>query len=201
MGKSTIMKYLNGHHKVRQALRTWSTDAGSTLITAGFCFWYNGTALQKTQEGLLQSLLYQALENHRELIPVVLKGSFDVSTNSLDVYWTLPRLKAAFHELVAQKEVPLKICFLIDGLDEYVGEHSEIVEVFHNMAKFENVKTCVSSRPLIVFDRAFKVCPGLMLQNLTFDDIQIYVENRFHSDERFQELELEEPGLGPDIAR
>ena len=142
-GKSTIMKYLNGHHKVRQALCMWSTDAGIPLIMASFYFWYNGTALQKTQEGLLRSLLYQALENHRELIPLVLKGSFDVPANSLNVYWTLPRLKAAFHELVAQKEVPLKICFLIDGLDEYAGEHSEIAEVFHNAAKFENVKIAI----------------------------------------------------------
>jgi hypothetical protein len=60
---------------------------------------------------------------------------------------------------------------------------------------------CVSSRPLIVFDRTFEVCPGLLLQNLTFDDNQVYVENRFHNDEQFRELELEEPGLGPDIAR
>jgi hypothetical protein len=200
-GKSTMMKFLNSHHKVQQALRTWSVDTGTSLITATFYFWYNGTTLQKTQEGLLRSLLYQALENHRELIPAVLKGSFDVATKDLEIYWTLPRLKAAFHELVAQTEVPLKICLLVDGLDEYAGEHAEIVEVFRNAAKHEHVKLCVSSRPLIVFDRAFKNAPGLMLQNLTFDDIQIYVESRFQNDERFQELELEEPGLGPNIAR
>jgi hypothetical protein len=197
-GKSTLMKYLKSHDMVQAALETWAVDV--PLVTASFFFWYNGNELQKTQEGLLRSLIYQALENHRELIPLVLAGTFDVLSIDLVSYWTLARLKGAFRRLVEQKEVPLKICLLVDGLDEYAGNHAEIVEVFQYAARFEHVKICVSSRPLIVFDRAFKDLPGLRLQDLTFDDIQLYVRNRFHHDERFHELELEEPGLGPDLA-
>jgi hypothetical protein len=197
-GKSTLMKYLKSHDRVQAALETWAVD--TPLITASFFFWYNGNELQKTQEGLLRSLIYQALENHRELIPLVLAGTFDILSVDLVSYWTLARLKGAFRRLAEQKEVPLKICLLVDGLDEYAGNHAEIVEVFQYAAQFEHFKVCVSSRPLIVFDRAFKDLPGLRLQDLTFDDIQLYVRNRFHHDERFHELELEEPGLGPNLA-
>ena len=54
-GKSTMMKYLNNHHRVHQALKNWAVD--TPIVTASFYFWYNGNALQKTQEGLLRSLL------------------------------------------------------------------------------------------------------------------------------------------------
>jgi hypothetical protein len=197
-GKSTMMKYLKSHPTVQGTLRTWADDA--PLLCASFFFWYNGNRLQKTQEGLLRSLLYQVLKNHRELIPIVLVETFEVASIDLMNYWTLPRLKHAFKRVVEQQEVPLRFCFLVDGLDEYAGNHAEIVQVFQDAAKHSHVKICVSSRPLLIFDRAFMTCPGLMLQNLTFDDIQVYVESRFRDDERFQELELEEPGLASDLA-
>lgn len=197
-GKSTLMKYLKGHSKVQDALSSWSGD--TPLIVAAFFFWYNGNALQRSQEGLLRSLLYQALDYHRELIPIVLSDVGNVSTIELESYWTLPRLSCAFKKLVEQKEIPLRVCLLIDGLDEYSGDHSEIAEVFRYASKFEHIKVCVSSRPLLPFDRSFKDFPGLMLQNLTFNDIQTYVESKFDADERFRELQIEEPKLGSDLA-
>ncbi|KAL2440891.1 hypothetical protein ABEF95_008482 [Exophiala dermatitidis] len=197
-GKSTLMKYLKHHSMVQKTLASW---AGSTsLITASFFFWYNGNTLQKTQEGLLRSLLYQALENHRELIPLVLSEVVDVPVRDLAHHWTLPRLKCAFRKLLQQKEVPVKLCLLIDGLDEYSGKHAEIAAVFRHAANLNHVKVCVSSRPLLVFDKSFKGFPGLMLQNLTFDDIQTFVKKKFNDDPRFKELEVEEPGLAPSLA-
>ena len=196
-GKSTLMKYLKNHDKVKETLKSWAD--GTSLVTASFFFWYNGNILQNTQEGLLRSLLYQSLENHRELIPIVLSEAVDVPMIDLTNHWTLPRLKRAFKKLVEQKEVSLKICLLVDGLDEYTGNHSEIAEVFRYVAEFEHIKVCISSRPLLPFDRAFKDFPGLMLQNLTFDDIEAYVKNKFNNDDRFKELEVEEPELGRNL--
>lgn len=197
-GKSTLMKYLKNHRRVKETLKSWA--AGTPLIIASFFFRYNGNALQKTQEGLFRSLLYQALENHRELIPIVLSEAIDVPMNELTNYWTVPRLKRAFRKLIEQKEVPLRICLLVDGLDEYAGDHSEIAEAFQYSSNFAHTKVCVSSRPLLSFDRAFKDFLGLRLEDLTFDDIQAYVKSKFQDDERFKELEIEEPGLAPNLA-
>jgi hypothetical protein len=43
------------------------------------------------------------------------------------------------------------------------------------VARSTIVKLCVSSRPSLVFDQAFKQFPTLSLQNLTFEDIKMYI--------------------------
>jgi hypothetical protein len=194
-GKSTLMKHLFNHGRCREALTAWAGD--TPLVTASFFFWYSGNDLQKSQIGLLRVLLYQCLADHRELIPMILADTARIQTTELSQHWSLPRLKSAFIRLLEQKTIPFKTCLFIDGLDEYEGDHSEIAELFKTVARFEQVKVCVSSRPLLVFDRALKSFPGLMLQNLTFDDIKTYVRNRLSTHERMKELECEEPELAP----
>jgi chromatin segregation and condensation protein Rec8/ScpA/Scc1 (kleisin family) len=194
-GKSTLMKHLFNHGRCHEALTAWAGD--TPLVTASFFFWYNGSDLQKSQIGLLRALLYQCLIDHRELIPMVLADTARIQMTELSQHWSLPRLKSAFIRLLGQKKIPLKICLFIDGLDEYEGDHSEIAELFKSVVGSEQVKVCVSSRPLLVFDRALKSFPGLMLQNLTYDDIKAYVRNRLSTHERMKELECEEPELAP----
>jgi len=194
-GKSTLMKHLLHHPRTKKALKSWADR--TDLIVASFFFWNRGSELQKSQDGLLRSLLYECLRGRRELLPLVLP---DTVTNDLLDYWTLPRLKAAFIRLIQQETVALRICLFVDGLDEYSGEHSGIAELFKSTACHQHVKFCLSSRPLLVFDRAFQPFPGLVLQNLTFDDIRIYVRTRLSVHERMKEVELEEPGISARLA-
>jgi len=191
------MKHIFNHDLTRQALNHWAGKL--PLATAGFFFWYSGGELQKSQVGLLRSLLYQYLKNHRELIPVVLSESFGLTTTDLTGHWTLPRLKRAFARLIRQDLCPLKICIFVDGLDEYHGDHLEIAKLFIKVGQSKHVKVCASSRPLLVFERHFDIFPGLSLQNLTFDDIKIYVKNRLGDNERMKELKYEEPELQPQL--
>lgn len=46
-----------------------------------------------------------------------------------------------------QAVLSLKICLFIDGLDKYEGDHSDVVEILQGLAKSEDVKICLSSRP------------------------------------------------------
>jgi hypothetical protein len=197
-GKSTMLKFLSNHPTVKQALNTWADK--TPLVFVQFYFWHNGSMLQKTQEGLFRSLLYQALRDHRELIPAVFPEATDIAKGEMDYAWTLPKLKAAFQRLLEQDLKPVKLCLMIDGLDEYLGDHTEIVTILRHASTLAHVKICATSRPLLVFERAFRGAPGLVMQHLTFDDINIYVKTRFRDDERFQELELEEPGVGYQLA-
>jgi hypothetical protein len=147
-GKSTPVKYLNCHRNISDTLPDWS---GKTPpITASFSFCYNGNDLQKTQVGLFRALLYRALRNHRELIPIVLSDAADVAPTDLPLYWTLPRLKSAFTKLMEQKEATLKIFLLVDGLDEYAGDHSGISQLSRYASNFEDIKLCVSSRTFAI---------------------------------------------------
>ena len=57
--KSTLLKYLSDLKKTRMLLESWSGQ--QELMVASFYFWYAGTEFQKSQEGLLKSLLYEIL--------------------------------------------------------------------------------------------------------------------------------------------
>ncbi|KAI0469619.1 hypothetical protein F4859DRAFT_136718 [Xylaria cf. heliscus] len=192
-GKSTLMKYLFCKSRTRSLLRHW---AGShTLAIAGFFFWNTGSVMQKTQEGLLRSLIYQVLSMHRELIPTVLQGVKLEERDATSGIWTTSRLRDAFGKLIKQDTIRLKMFFFIDGLDEYNGDHKIIAGMLKEVALVEGVRVCLSSRPLLVFERAFEGFPQLMLQNLTFRDISTYVTNKFNDNALMLQLQNDEPQL------
>ena len=58
-GKSTLMKFLATHGRTKTLLRQWSGSVN--LIVASFYFWTAGHDAQKSQLGLMKSLLYQIL--------------------------------------------------------------------------------------------------------------------------------------------
>lgn len=59
-GKSTLMKYILGDPKTQQNLKVWAK--GYRLYIARYFFWYRGTEMQRSQQGLLQGLLHTVLE-------------------------------------------------------------------------------------------------------------------------------------------
>ncbi|KFZ09645.1 hypothetical protein V502_08586, partial [Pseudogymnoascus sp. VKM F-4520 (FW-2644)] len=66
-GKSTLMKYLVKHDLVKESLDEW---AGSkSLVTGAYFFWSGGDSMEKSQLGLLQSLLYDILRVFPSVIP------------------------------------------------------------------------------------------------------------------------------------
>ena len=67
-GKSTLMKYISDNPRTRSLLSLWAGN--SKLCTAHFYFWNLGTELQKSQVGLLRSLILAVLESNRDLIPL-----------------------------------------------------------------------------------------------------------------------------------
>ncbi|KAH6664614.1 small s protein [Halenospora varia] len=210
-GKSTLMKYIYGHLKTRQELRQWAGP--SAFDISGFFFWNSGLEEQRSQRGLLRTLLFETLQTHRELIPKVLPHPWDTWSARVKtaiklgtapakaslltheaIPWTLSQLKRAFRSLIREcQNRNIKLCFFIDGLDEYDGDHDEIVEYFLGFACEPGIKMCLSSRPLVVFEEAFTEFPGLKLQNLTHCDIQSYVENKLGNHRHMARLSLKNP--------
>lgn len=66
----------------------------------------------------------------------------------------------------------------IDGLDEFEGPVDTVINMITDLADQTHVKVCVSSRPLLGFERAFGGKQSLRLQDLTFDIIREYAENK-----------------------
>ncbi|KAH6698160.1 hypothetical protein BKA61DRAFT_530992, partial [Leptodontidium sp. MPI-SDFR-AT-0119] len=218
-GKSTFMKRLvdDSQNRLYHLLRVWAR--GSPLCVATFFFWNSGTRLQKSQLGLLRALLCQVLSQHPELIPTVFPKEWStfysneiaeipdgsrVSPSSSPLPWKLTQLKEAFRALSSQTTTPLKICFVIDGLDEFDGDdgdYEEMGQLFKEITDSKQVKVCLSSRPWVVFEDLFDTDPNLKLQNLTYRDIERYVHDKFYLNRAFLKLTTREPAAGPALLK
>ncbi|KAI1378033.1 hypothetical protein F4677DRAFT_443950 [Hypoxylon crocopeplum] len=212
-GKSTLMKYLYGHPTTLETVRRWAGvkkedaryDAEEAkknkkpkvkLIRAEFYFWNSGHAIQKTQEGLLRSLLWRVLDQCPDLIPIVL-GDEANQENRRAIRagmfeWSKAKLKYLMTNLLTQGQLPIKLFLLIDGLDEYDGDHFELADWLMRTAS-KDVKIVLSSRPWNAFRETFAEVPQLRLQDLSYGDITAYVDGHLRSFPRMQALIKSEP--------
>ncbi|KAL6713126.1 hypothetical protein ACLMJK_009247 [Lecanora helva] len=193
-GKSTCMKYLGASSAVEQAVKRWAGP--NQLIRASFYFWRGGTPLQRTQEGLLRSLLYSILSQRRDLVQPCFPTKFDELRFGVDnESETIPLseyIKPAFL-LLAEMKIDIKIFLYIDGVDEFDGDHSDISSFFMSLTTSPTFKVLLSSRPIAACADTFKTCPSLRLQDLTRYDIQKYVEDTLGRHERMDQLLSENP--------
>ncbi|MCJ1381752.1 hypothetical protein MMC17_004863 [Xylographa soralifera] len=201
-GKSTLMKYLFGKEqktKIERHLEKWKTG---TPLVAMFCFHHRGTLLQKSQYGLLQSILYQVLKSDPSLMPSVLprvwsrviKNEYG-SCLGVKAAWKKSSLLKAFARLVNQVALTKNVLLLIDGLDECDGDHVDIVHMLENFASTAaptagGMKLCISSRPLQKFESAFADYPKIRLQDLTSDDIKLYVSEALEANKQMQHMRI-----------
>jgi hypothetical protein len=251
-GKSTLMKYIFEQPRLWKFLKIWAGDA--KLICANFYFWHLGSQMQRSQAGLLRSLLHQIFSQCGDLIPRHLSKLWrrvvfhprsyfylpetvlhdesvpeDESTSCAestsgtrsthhrksprlskqliftDQYldtlqenwypWSLEQAASILEEVIMQTTIPLTFCFFVDGLDEFDGDHSEIAALFHRVAALSNVKICLSSRPLLVFQQEFESCARLRVHELTKNDIRLYAHDKLSTHRRVLELSNIQPSL------
>lgn len=179
------MKYLYDHDDHVRHLRIWA--GGMCLVRAHFYFWNPGQQMQKSLEGLLQTLLYHILKACPDLIPILCSGRWSALSQSDDnaqtASWTLTELRNAFKLFKAQPFVTTRFYFHIDGLDEYHGDCWEVIETLQDLSTTSNVKLCLSSRPWNEFQDAFGRSNPNMLQlhDLTREDIEMYARENLQS--------------------
>lgn len=197
-GKSTLIKFIMKQRETLDALEYWA--GANRLFVASFYFWRLGTTLQKSQTGLLRSLLYEILGEYRDLIARVLPGFYNElaeriqhPNNSREAPHPLTHteVKFAFLKLIEQLPDSTRVCLFIDGVDEYDGDHAEISELFKQVASLK-VKLVLTSRPVRACRDAFGSCPGLRLQDLTGDDITTYIDDRIGNNRQIQRLRQED---------
>jgi len=192
-GKSTLMKFLKEHRDVPRYLQDWA-GPGVKVIVLHWFFWNAGSPMQKSREGLFQSLLFQVLRECPWLIPIVCATRWE--DNSLygekSSLWTLDELSDAFDILAQQPLVNYRFCMFIDGLDEYDAAPSEIIRILKRIAKSQSIKLCLSSRRWNDFQMAFgdgKSDNSILLENFTKRDIECFVRDILEDDESFTEAE------------
>ena len=152
-----------------------------------------GQALQRSQDGLLRSILYQILRQFPDLIPFATPSLSHCEDSSLyfDSTLTTTKLLGAFQGISTHiATAKVKFCFFIDGLDEYEGKPGDIIRLIELLKSTLQVKICVSSRPWNEFEKDFgqDKSKKLYMQDLTRGDIELYVRDTLENDGGFQEL-------------
>lgn len=190
-GKSTLMKFLCGHESTRSILMEWVGNAD--LVVAEHFFWLAGYALQKSELGLLRRLCFDVFRQCPDLMPIVCKeiwhspkGPDDDSESwtLASLYIILDRVKK---QLLQSGGRAVRFCFFIDGLDEYKGEHRDLLNILCKLSSSPDIKICVSSRPWNTIQNVLgrDPCQMLTLQDLTRNDIHTYVKGHLEVDEHF----------------
>lgn len=193
-GKSTLMKFLAEYQETFRALKIWSQP--HRIVMASHFFWIGSNSMQKSQIGLLQTLLYYVLSQCPHLIEVICHTRWEMGIHLELEPWTEGELFEALDNLSRQSHFSVKFCFFIDGLDEYTGgadryrgTYTELIGPIKRLASSSSIKICVSSRPWTEFETAFgsselKLC----LEDLTKDDIRRYVSETLGSDTIYRDL-------------
>jgi hypothetical protein len=191
-GKSTLMKFLLRDPRTQLILKRWAGD--DSLIIANHFFWNAGSSLQKSQTGLLRTLLFQILATCPGLIPKVCPDEWASSIIEVIHMWDRDRLFGVFQRISQLPDLPIKVCLFIDGLDEYDGDHQDLVDLLLAMVRSKYFKICAASRPHAEFVDAFgNLSWKLRLQDLTYNDIKLYIKDILEEHERFKGLRTQSP--------
>lgn len=192
-GKSTLMKFLATDRRTRHALRSWAK--GERLCVMHFYFWNAGHPMQKTQLGLLQSLLFQVFSKCPEVIRTACPARWYASRNTRPKPWSRRELETALNAALSHQNPPTRFCLFVDGLDEFEGDgemldHHELNSYLVRLTQSANVKLCISSRPWHVFEDQFGLerSRTLRVQDLNKGDIETYVRGKLEEDERFKKF-------------
>lgn len=184
-GKSTMMKFLCDDSQTSIALQEWA--CGKELAIVSHYFWWSGTRMQKSQEGLFRSILYGIFQRCPELIQKVCLERWAAASPEPGIHWqsrhtpwTVDELLTTISSIHGLSQLPMKFCIFIDGLDENKGDHMEMCKTIQRFgAASQDIKLCVASRPWNEFEQAFGGGQQLVeMHQLTTDDILEYTRAR-----------------------
>ncbi|GKU20497.1 unnamed protein product [Fusarium langsethiae] len=204
-GKSTLMKFLHDNERTQQYLKVWSGE--SELVFISFFFYALGQREQKSQVGLLRSLLYQILSRDASLVETVLPNAWrEASSGDQKKPEDLPipsvaEMMKALKDIVKLYRDTKKMFFLIDGIDEYEGQDIDVAAFISELGGFSNVKVLVSSRPHNAFVTAFRELPSMNLPDLTERDITSYVDDTVASHPNMRAISAMDPKAVTSITR
>ncbi|KAK6070516.1 aflatoxin b1 aldehyde reductase member 2 [Seiridium cupressi] len=200
-GKSTLMKFVSQPYEDNSAgelhserirskehLRRWSGDR--PLLVASFYFWAAGSTTQTSKSGLFRTLLYQIVDRYPNVLPYISPKRWEALClfNEDPKTFTEDELRETLLRVILHLSDSTKLCLFVDGLDEFDGDHGDLIDFLKDLVDTPSVKVCVASRPWVVFEEALNNRPSLRLEDLTFNDIREYVMSRLGADSNFSLL-------------
>ncbi|KAH8881303.1 hypothetical protein GQ53DRAFT_606013, partial [Thozetella sp. PMI_491] len=183
-GKSTLMKYISQQAMTAEILQDWSRE--KPVVVASHFFWAGGASMQKSETGLLRTLLFEIFLQSPELIRLACQHRWESRDRGAD--WSYEELSKTLRVLARRVELPSNFCFFIDGLDEYGDDHADLCMTLSELAESSQIKLCVSSRPWNLFVDSFGGVPDRMLrlQDLTRNDITVFAKGSLEEHPRWR---------------
>jgi hypothetical protein len=170
-GKSSLMSFIENDQRTKVALEAWTP--ARKLYMFSFFFWRPGSSLQKSIAGLLRTILHQLASAIPAVVPRIISNRKSLTYTDWNQAKLLEALRIAFH--VCQNDGNGSIFLLIDGLDEFEGSYTELLDAIMGLQCGSHMKLCVSSRPEVAFANKLGALPLIRLQDLNFHDIGRYV--------------------------
>lgn len=179
-GKSTFMKFITSHPDTHLLLQSWASP--QTLVVASHYFWSIGSPMQRSQQGLWQSLLFSILSKAPHLISSVFQKRWSRTRSPAQPQdpWSIGELRECFSQLGRLSCGGTKFCVFVDGLDEFEGDQLDIAESFFEISRSHAIKLCISSRPWNVFEATLGRSPGskIYIHELTMHDILEFTKSQ-----------------------
>ncbi|KAI1734086.1 hypothetical protein F4680DRAFT_439415 [Xylaria scruposa] len=199
-GKSTMMKFVADHEITNQLVNEWAGP--NPVVIACHYFWNPGTEMQRSQQGLLQTLLFEIFRQCPSIVPLVCPKRWEMARRvgrqqdpaiprrramDFDASWTIPELYACLKDISGQNDSAVRFCLFIDGLDEFSGDYVDLCQALKSLSESRLIKLCVSSRPWNVFQDFFGQNPNttLSIHDLTREDIRKFAHNRLEAHPRW----------------
>ena len=200
-GKSTLMKFLVAKSTTSRLLAEWGGP--KPVSTVCHFFWSAGHEMQRSQLGLLRSILFDIFLQCPDCIPIACPTRWENANAQMmhtggdgdarpSPSWLASELRDALNIMARHPDLPSKFCFFIDGLDEFEGDALNMCHQLAELSKSPHFKLCVSSRPLPVFEDAFERYPKLAIHDFTRTDIEHFAKDRLQSHPKWPKCGAEE---------
>ncbi|KAK6079567.1 hypothetical protein SCUP234_05736 [Seiridium cupressi] len=177
-GKSTLMRFLVDDGRTSVALNR--ARPGNLMLHA--FIWNPGTDMQKSEKGIMCTLLHQVLSADPRAAAKLL-NSYAQNIQKLSHHdWSVRELRSTLKQAVTL--LGRRVCVFVDGLDEaekLQGDASSVLHLVEFLRTMTGSKLCVSSRPEPVFEKSLQYYPHMRLQDLTYNDIQTFTSNQIFS--------------------
>lgn len=122
--KSTLMKFVADHPETKRLVAEW---AGlNRVIVVRHYFWSAGTDLQRSLQGLLQSLVLDILRQYPFMIPTATPARWGLPQNTILHSWIAKELLGILQHAGCYREALVKFCLFMDGLGEFDEDHGDL---------------------------------------------------------------------------
>ncbi|KAK7911836.1 hypothetical protein PG985_014317 [Apiospora marii] len=206
-GKSTLMKFIYEMPQTAELLQKWAQLESKQMVICQFFLWrVTSVKEKKTLKGLIRGLLHNILSQVPELSSILFPRLWQQKLSAFDgntsFRITDREVATAFETLMESKgifdKLRIRLCFLIDGLDEFeevvVLQRETSQDLAMKLQKWaynsshNHIKICVTSRPLPEFMSVFGINQRMTLEKHTKADIRKFVHDELEANELFQAL-------------